>query len=228
MIKRLPNSSNGRARWLCRCFCGQEFDVRSEHLRRGNTRSCGCLQKKRTSEACKKNLMGQTFGFLEVIKEDPIRASNGHVKWICRCKCGNITSVDNNYLTTGKTISCGCSIASKGETKIQSLLEDNKICFEKEKKFDNLRFEDTKRLARYDFYLPDYNCLIEYDGVQHFIQRNGVYDNQEKFQRTQEHDKIKNQYAKENNIKLIRIPYTELDNININYLLPETSKFLIK
>jgi hypothetical protein len=56
---------------------------------------------------------------------------------------------------------------------------------------------------------------------------NGHFDNEEKFKKTQLHDQIKNEYCKKNNIPLIRIPYTHFDNINIDDLKPETSKYLI-
>ena len=69
---------------------------------------------------------------------------------------------------------------------------------------------------RFDFYLPDYNCCIEYDGIQHFKRTNFSHDN---FEERQKRDEIKNQYCKDNNIVLIRIPYTDLDLIDRQYLL---------
>ena len=89
-----------------------------------------------------------------------------------------------------------------------------------EKRFSDLKF-DSGYYARFDFYLPDYNTIIEYDGIQHFIQGSGVFDNKEKFARTQEHDSIKNQYCKDKNIALLRIPYWDKNNIKqivIKYL----------
>lgn len=52
----------------------------------------------------------------------------------------------------------------KGETKIKKLLTENNIKFETQKIFSNFRYQDTQQFPRYDFYLPDYNILIEYDG----------------------------------------------------------------
>lgn len=52
-------------------------------------------------------------------------------------------------------------------------------------------------------------------------------DNNIKFEKTQEHDKIKNEYCKQHNIPLIRIPFTEINNLNINMLKPETSIYLL-
>ena len=64
----------------------------------------------------------------------------------------------------------------------------------------------------FDFYLPDYNTCIEYDGIQHFevVDYFGGLDG---FITTKIRDTIKNEYCKSKNIKLIRIPYWGFDNI---------------
>ena len=79
----------------------------------------------------------------------------------------------------------------------------------------------------FDFYI-DNKYLVEYDGEQHFIYRNSGWDTEEHFKKTKEHDQFKNQWCKENNIPLIRIPYTQLDNLKIEDLLLETSQFIVK
>lgn len=60
----------------------------------------------------------------------------------------------------------------------------------------------------FDFYIPKYNLIIEYDGFHHFYPVNG-WGGEEKFKLTQENDAIKNKYCKENDITLLRIPYTD-------------------
>jgi hypothetical protein len=65
--------------------------------------------------------------------------------------------------------------------------------------------------------------LIEYDGRQHFSDENTIFN----YNETLKHDKIKNQWCKENNIPLIRIPYTHLKDLCIEDLKLETSKFII-
>lgn len=58
-----------------------------------------------------KNLVNQRFGDLTVIKQDDYYESpNGirKVKWLCRCKCGNLISVIASDLIRGHTTSCGC------------------------------------------------------------------------------------------------------------------------
>lgn len=82
-------------------------------------------------------------------------------------------------------------------------------------------FLDTNFPARFDFYVNE-QYLIEYDGEQHFI--DSFYGTLNKIQ---QRDKIKNSYCKQNNIPLIRIPYTHKENIVIEDLLLETSEFII-
>lgn len=214
--------------WECQCDCGNKHYVSVHNLTTGNVQSCGCARKEAVSAYNKSqglNLVGQHFGLLTVLEQ--VENQGNHRRWKCKCECGKTILVTSSALLHCHQYSCGCVQQSQGETKIVKILSDANIKFEQEKTFNDLIFEDTNRAARYDFYLPEYNTLIEYDGKQHYIQSTGYYDNEEKFLRTQEHDKIKNQYAKNNNIILIRIPYTHLDNIILNDLLPLTSKFII-
>lgn len=148
-------------------------------------------------------------------------------KWKCRCNlCGN----EEVYINTSNLYrqeTCGCQLESKGVRKIKDILLNHNISFIQEKRYSDLIFNDTKYQARFDFYVDD-SYIIEYDGIQHFKSGNGQFDNKEKFQKTQDHDKIKNEYCFKNNIPIIRIPYTELDNIDLEMLQPETSKYLLK
>lgn len=124
-----------------------------------------------------------------------------------QCKCGNIfTTSFSNYDKHGVNtcFSCSCK-ESSGEERIRKFLESNKIAFIQEKRFVDCR---DKRSLPFDFYLPTNNLIIEFDGIQHFEEVG--YGNHKI---TAEHDKIKNQYCKDNNITLLRIPYWEGNNI---------------
>ena len=70
--------------------------------------------------------------------------------------------------------------------------------------------------------------IIEYDGIQHFKAGTGIWDSPEKVAATQYRDEIKNKYCFNHNIPIIRIPYTHMDKITLEDLLPETSQFLLK
>jgi very-short-patch-repair endonuclease len=71
---------------------------------------------------------------------------------------------------------------------------------------------------RFDFYLPDINTCIEYDGKQHFNFVGTWYQTKEEFERAIQRDKEKTEYCIKNNIKLIRIPYYDYDKLNEEYL----------
>jgi very-short-patch-repair endonuclease len=102
---------------------------------------------------------------------------------------------------------CGCPScnSSRGEKKVLQLLKDNDIKFVPQKKFDDCKGKKFK--LSFDFYLPDYNVCVEYDGRQHFeqVERWGNH----KLEDTQTNDAIKTAYCKANNIPLIRIRYDE-------------------
>lgn len=123
--------------------------------------------------------------------------------------CGQIYITSfNSYATDSvaqrKCFSCSCR-ESKGEIIIRNFLEDNHIVFEREKSFLDCR--DVKPLP-FDFYLPNYNLCIEFDGQHHFENRG--FGNLET---TKKHDEIKNKYCKDNGINLLRIPYWEGNDI---------------
>ena len=86
-----------------------------------------------------------------------------------------------------------------------------------------------KRPLPFDYYLPDYNILIEVDGEQHYkpINFGGISNEeaQKNLEIVQHHDQIKTQYCTNNRIPLIRIPYWERDNLQ-NFLLEKLSNII--
>lgn len=77
------------------------------------------------------------------------------------------------------------------------------LFFGKENKFNDCK---DQRLLPFDFYLPDYNMCIEFDGIQHFKPIE-YFGGLKTYKETKRRDKIKNDYCKNNNIQLIRIKY---------------------
>lgn len=111
----------------------------------------------------------------------------------------------------------GCPICneSHGEKLIRKWLDIYHIEYEVQKKFDNCK--DIKPLP-FDFYLPCHNVLIEYQGIQHY-QPFEHYGGQEKFDNQLKHDKIKADYCKQNDIRLLCIRYDEdIDKSLSNFL----------
>lgn len=123
-----------------------------------------------------------------------------------RCRCGNYFRTSYSNYTKANVNRCSSCVASEssGEIEVKKALNSLKIYYEPEKRFVDCR--DIKPLP-FDFYISDYNLIIEFDGQNHFY---AIFPNHEK---TIEHDKIKNEYCKKNNINLLRIPYWDGHNI---------------
>lgn len=278
--------------WICRCDCGNIKSILGQHLKSKHTQSCGCLQKERASEANLKNLVGERFGKLIVLKIDDSKKGNqGQLYWICQCDCGKIKSILGTALKNGDTISCGCSqeahrralmeeydlsgqafgklivverdemvsgerkrahylcqcecgnavivsgqhlrsghttscgcSLSKGELKIIEILKNQKISFKTQFSFDNLK-GDNKKL-RFDFAIikdKELICLIEYQGKQHYNNLD-FFGGESALKKQKRYDDLKREYCKNNNIKLIEIPYCDYNKINAEYLLQKIFK----
>lgn len=212
VLKRVENK-NGRSRWLCQCSCGRTTEVDGANLRSGMTHSCGCLRSKGVRPS--KNLVNQRFGRLVALEK--INKS-GPAIWKCQCDCRNLVNVMAQHLQSKNTLSCGCVKSSIGEENIATVLSQNNIVFKREYKISDLG------QLRYDFYLPDYHRLIEFDGEQHFKPID-YFGGLEHFQYVQKNDLIKNNYAAQHNISLVRIPYWERDNITLDIIIGD--KYLI-
>ena len=144
---------------------------------------------------------------------------NHRAFYLCKCACGNYKEVCGHNLTSGSTKSCGC-LVSVGEVKIKTILLQNNIPFEEQKVFSNCYFKNNTNKSKFDFYINN-SFLLEFDGIQHYKATSG-WNNKECFQITKERDEYKNQWCRENNIPLKRIPYWELDNITIENIMDNT------
>lgn len=134
-------------------------------------------------------------------------SSRSHVIITCKLH-GDFNVTPNNHLSKQQ----GCPICkeSKGEEKISNALKKMNIPFIQEKTFQNCI--GKRRKLPFDFYLPKQNLVIEYDGKHHF-EVVDAFGGEKGFDEIQQNDKIKNRFLIENNIKLLRIPYIQYENI---------------
>lgn len=224
-------SGKRSAQWWCICSCPEHkiILVRSNNLKSGNTKSCGCWK----SEQSRKHIMevghsmahdisNQVFGELTALEPTNGRRNNS-VIWKCRCSCGKIHYVSLHDLNNHRIESCGHTYESKGIRKIKKILNENNIPYTTEKCFSTCKFPDSNASARFDFYIND-SFLLEYDGEQHYYEQDLNFFKDSLLQR-QQHDLYKNQWCKENNISLKRIPYWELNNITLETIMGD--KYLI-
>lgn len=141
---------------------------------------------------------------------------------IIKCgECGENTFQTSLVIYQGGRVMCNsCSQKeSKNERIIKELLDSLEIFFEQEKRFDDCK---DRHPLPFDFYLPEYNLCIEYDGELHYKPVE-YFGGDDALEITLRHDQIKTQYCKDNNINLLRIPYWEKENIE-KIILDELEK----
>jgi len=211
-----------KAYYICKCECGKSKLVRHDALVSGSVTSCGCLKREY------EDLVGRQFGELAVVDfveryyyENTDASVN---MWKCECSCGNIITVRQGNLISGNTLSCGCTKISKGELETENILMKHKLLYMKQYRFEGCKY---KYPLSFDFYLPELNACVEYDGEQHYFpvdfSSKGNEWAEDQFKENQKRDNIKNQYCSNEKIPLIRIPFWEKDNLE-SFLLCQLHK----
>lgn len=208
IVKQLPQH-----RVLLKCpICGRE-DWNAEVGTLSVLTMCyDCYRKIRRQQFSKnrKYQKGDLVGpyNVELVEYNFLDNINRSYGWF-KCKqCGQLFLARIDHMEDGSG-SCYCSFCrdkSKGEQLIQSILEE--LCFNYYTQyiFYECRNNSTGYPLRFDFYLPDYNCCIEYDGEQHYYPIE-YFGGQKIFETQQYRDNIKDLYCREQGIKLLRIKY---------------------
>lgn len=195
-----------------KCLCllhNTVFIISPTHLLGGETGCKECIDIKRHLSGLKSHeqfikdlrLVNQN---IKVIGE--YNGAKNKIKVKCE-KCGYLWEPFAGSLLSG--YGCPNCIKSKGEEKIKQYLDENQILYENPKKFPDLR---NKLPLSYDFYLPEYNLLIEYQGQFHdgtaFVASKDKY-----FERQKTNDKIKKNYAFDNNYNFLEIWYYDYKKV---------------
>ena len=130
-----------------------------------------------------------------------------------------------SYHIYGTQVGCAKCCRSKGELAIEAWLVEHNIKFEDQKRFN------TFKMKKFDFYLPDYNLCVEYDGAQHFFEKHQLTSDKKLakklFEDVQIRDKEKTLFCLKNGIRLLRIPYfkfKEIKNILTDEILHHPTK----
>lgn len=232
VIKRDENSGGAGhdVKWICQCDCGNIISVSTYILNTRGQKTCGdpnCLYRNKVlSESKTEDLTNMTFGDLLVLyKSDKKWDSARTTFWHCKCKCGNELDVSRDSLIKGKRQCCDLCLDGKsiGENNIRKILFDNKIKFKPEQTFSDLRGINNG-VVRFDFGIYENDKLIrivEFDGEFHYVTID-IWNSEE----TKQNDKIKTDYCIKNNIPLVRIPYWERDNIDLEMIMGD--KFLVQ
>ena len=206
------SGSKKRVWWMCRN--GHEWEAQV-YNRINNKSNCPYCTSKRPSKE---------YNFLIINKEltkewnyiknhkqpdEFLPVSQRLVWWVCS-KCTHEWEATIANRVKGMT-GCPKCTESKGQSKISNIFHNKNIEYKEQQTFDCLKGVGGGNLS-YDFFLPKYNLLIEYNGEQHY-KPIVFFGGEEQFKKQQEHDKRKREYADENKIKLLEIPYWDFENI---------------
>jgi predicted nucleic acid-binding Zn-ribbon protein len=140
---------------------------------------------------------------------------NKSISILHRCKKdGHEWDVRPEHILNGH----GCPVcnSSIGERLVANYLTDNNILYKSQHKFERCK---NKRRLPFDFYLPNLNICIEYDGIQHF-QPVEAFGGQATFDECQKNDAIKNRFCEVSQITLLRIRYDQ----DVNQVLDDFFK----
>ena len=182
-------------------LCGESFETRPHNFLRG-TRcpKCNGGVRKKTTEYFKQEVSDVSDGEYEFIDEYIDNRRNHKFKHI---ECGRVFETSPDSFLNQNTRCTHCFFLSNGETEIQKTLERLGVYFVQEKSFDDLIHIGK---LRFDFYLPEVNLCIEFDGRQHF-ESIPHWGGNLALEETQKRDIIKNNYCLDNNINLLRIKH---------------------
>lgn len=199
-----------------KCECGEIFKRSFYNFRKYEKRCPICREKQRSLD------MALDFDYVKNYIETKgakllsDKYENAKTKLNIQCRCG--TKFKANFDKIKFRDKIRCNVCSK-KTSNPELVIGKKLKQLNLEYIEQFKFEDCLYIDKlvFDFYIPSLNICIEYDGEGHYKPFRFSKDKeamQKKLEETQIRDKIKDKYCKENNIKLIRIPYFEFNNID--------------
>lgn len=200
---------------------GSFWQIPNNHLRGQTCPSCANAviankNRKTTDEFVQdaKQVHGDRYDYSDV------KYSHKDETVSIKCKKhGAFNQSPHNHLVGSGCPQCA---SSKGEQKIIMILDSKGTYYERQKMFSDCR-SPKGRMLRFDFFIPDKNVLVEYDGPQHYGHlRIGKYTlKKQEFEVLKIHDKIKDDYTQTKGIMLVRIPHWEdksIENTLSQYL----------
>jgi len=218
LVSKIYEGNNKKLKWQClKPECGEIFELKWGHISQGI--GCGMCAGHQVglSNCLATKYPKLTKEWHPILNNDltPFDVTCGlsqKVWWICKkCSCEWMASIGSR---TNKGCGCPKCNESKGEKQLDYILTQYNIPHDSQYTFDDLRGIGGRVLKFdvpifWDIEKTKLKMLIEFDGIFHYEKQ---YED-DGFETLQIHDKRKNQYCKNNNIKLLRIPYWDFDNI---------------
>jgi very-short-patch-repair endonuclease/Zn ribbon nucleic-acid-binding protein len=204
-------------------ICGHKFKMYPTKLIHGRQcPKCGGTKKKTNKEFLNQIKFlpaSNDYKFLDEYINDKTKIRVKHLK------CDHIYEVRPGDFIRGRRCPKCKNKESRATMFIENFLINNKIPYNKEAQFNGVKSLKNHQLFRFDFYIEDLNLIIEYDGIQHFINTFG-YDNTS----YKENDIIKNEWCKKKKVALLRIDYKNEKNLFeiLNNIIMEKSSETIE
>ncbi len=198
--------SNNRTNVIITCKDHGEFIQKPNyHLLGNGCPSCGGTKKLTNEDFISKSQKVHDNKYDYKLIE--YQGNKKKIKIICPTHGAFLQSPSHHMMGSG----CPNCNESKGEKLISEILKEKSVTFVRQKRFDECK---NKAVLPFDFYLPDYNTCIEFDGDQHFHpwRMKDLEVALLKLSKIQKNDEIKTAFCQANNIQLIRIKFDE--NIN--------------
>ena len=181
--------------------CGCVYSIAPTNFLKGSRcPHCYLANKSKSNNSFKHeiySLVGDEYTVLDTYTNAEVKIRLRHNK------CGNVYKSRPRTFLEGYR--CPYCNSPKGETIITKLLDAFNIDYDYQKTFPDLK---DKSCLSYDFFIPDQNILIEYQGIQHY-QPVDHFGGDDRYIVQQKHDQMKLDYAKEHGYNLITVPYTE-------------------
>ena len=164
--KNAKNKQKGtyKTYYICKCECGNVKSIVSTSLKNGQSKSCGCLSREKVRERSFKDLTGKTFGRLTVLgldkeanKINKIK-KNYKTRYICKCECGTIKSIEGSNLKSGDVRSCGCLNREKASERAFRDLTGRTFGRLRVLELDKIKNEECAKKGSYSKY---YICQCE-------------------------------------------------------------------
>ena len=191
--------------------CNKSFDITAKYMIHNNKGCPYCYGKSKLSiETYQERFNIKGLSDYKILS---IESKKGHIYGKIKHNCDLCSNAEftirlSDMLSVHNQKCPKCALLKKesyASQEIESYLIKNHIKYEKEKTFEGCKF---KSKLRFDFYLPDYDLIIEYDGIQHFKPRE-FWGGEEGLKITQKRDKCKNDWCIKNNKDILRIKYNQ-------------------
>lgn len=187
--------------WECKCLvCNEYVKLPADLVVKGVLTNCGCVNKRYFNNFKVGDIIND-FEIMEIIKQNGVGTF-----WYVKCPyCSDLFVRLASNIAKGHYKSCGCLQKSLGEIYIEEIFKIYNINYKQQVSFKDLK----NGTLRFDFLVIFNNkeFLIEFDGLQHYYSSCYFSKDKKGFQNLKYNDNLKDEYAKKNNIPLLRIPY---------------------